>query len=48
MRNRLGINNPGINNSASAGVLPAPRYRYESRLPGATVAPLLGNPGQPS
>jgi hypothetical protein len=43
MRNRL-----GINNSTSVGVLPAPRYRYELRLPDATVAPLLGNPGQPS
>jgi hypothetical protein len=48
MRNRLGINNLGINNSASVGVLPAPRYRYESRLPGAMVAPLLGNRGQQS
>jgi hypothetical protein len=46
--NNLGINNLGINNSASAGVLPAPRYRYELCVPDATVAPLSGNRGQPS
>jgi hypothetical protein len=46
--NNLGINNLGINNSVSAGVLPAPRYRYELCVPDATVAPLSGNRGQPS